>query len=269
MRIYIPSRGRADLKKQSTFMALPKVLQKETLLVVPADEFEAYAALGLPTISPPNKATGIGPTRQWIVKTHHEHRSDPRLCMLDDDLAFGRRRPDSPAHFREMTTSDFSELFYAIGKQLLRYAHVTVCPREGGNRLAGTTALEENMRPLRVLAYNADVLVGEDIRFDDVALMEDFHVALSLMRKGYANALLTAWCQGQRQSNEAGGCSTYRTLKTQAVAARELTKLHAPHVRLVTKTTKHAWGGGERLDVVVAWKKAYAEGVARYGKRKL
>ena len=268
MRIYIPSRGRADLKKQSTYMALPASLKRETLLVVPAQEHAAYASLGLPAISPNTSVTGIGPTREWIVKMHSAYRTDPRFCMLDDDLAFGRRRIDSPAHFREMGPNDFRTLFLNIEKQLTRYAHVTVCAREGGNRLADSATVEENMRPLRVLAYDADVLIREDVHFDEVELMEDFHAALSLMRKGYANALLTAWCQGQRQSNEAGGCSTYRTLKTQARAARELARIHAPHVRLTTKTTKHAWGGGERVDVVVSWKKAYAEGVARYGARR-
>ena len=54
-----------------------------------------------------------------------------------------------------------------------------------------------------------------------------------------------------------GGCSTYRTMELQGAAAEKLAAKHHPFVKVVIKKTKTAWGGAERKDVIVQWKKAY------------
>ena len=71
------------------------------------------------------------------------------------------------------------------------------------------------------------------------------------------NVCLNEWVHNQGGSGSAGGCSTYRTPEIQAEAAHKLHEHHRPFVKVVKKTTKTAWGGGERTDVIVQWKKAY------------
>jgi hypothetical protein len=109
------------------------------------------------------------------------------------------------------------------------------------------------------------VLKKEGVRFDRLPVMEDFDVALQLLRKGYPSLTLNNWVQDQSTSNAPGGCSTYRSLEVQAKGAKGLARLHPNVVKLVEKTTKGAWGGGTRTDVQVAWKKAYEEGKRNVG----
>ena len=112
-------------------------------------------------------------------------------------------------------------------------------------------------RLLRMLAYHVPTYKALKVKFDRIQFMEDFDVTLQLLRAGKPNRLLHAWCHDQVTSNAPGGCSTYRTLAKQGVAAHSLKKLHPEFVRVVEKTTKTAWGGATRTDVQIAWKKAY------------
>ena len=77
----------------------------------------------------------------------------------------------------------------------------------------------------------------------------------------YKNCVLAKYIHSQGPSNADGGCSTYRTQKVQTEGALRLNELHPPFVRVVTKMTKAAWGGGKRTDVVVSWKRAYEESI--------
>jgi hypothetical protein len=112
-------------------------------------------------------------------------------------------------------------------------------------------------------ALRADTLLKENIRFDDIPVMEDFHVALSLLRKGYPNAIVQNWCWSQSKSNAKGGCSEFRSSEVQTQAAIRLSELHAPFVTVVEKESK-SWAGdlATRTDVRVAWKKALESGLA-------
>jgi hypothetical protein len=40
-------------------------------------------------------------------------------------------------------------------------------------------------------------------------------------------------------------------------SAKGLAELHPGFVKVVRKETKGAWGGGERVDVQIQWKKAW------------
>ena len=143
------------------------------------------------------------------------------------------------------------------------YAHGAVAPREGGNRV--TDDILYNVRCLRALFYRTDVLKVYDIRFTDMEVMEDFHVALSLLRQGFKSVTINHMVQNQNGSNLPGGCSDYRSMEMQERAAHTLKERHPDFVTVVQKETKTAWGGGMRTDVRVAWKKAYAasRGAAR------
>jgi hypothetical protein len=83
-------------------------------------------------------------------------------------------------------------------------------------------------------------------------------MTLQLLRAGYPNAVITEFVHNQAGSNTEGGCSAYRDAKMMESSARKLAKLHPGFVKVVTKETKTSWGGGERVDVQIAWKKALA-----------
>jgi hypothetical protein len=179
--------------------------------------------------------------------------------MLDDDLVFFRRRDDEDTKFCDITPAALKQVFAAIEDNLNDYAHVGVSGREGANRK--TENFIENTRMMRVLAYDLDVIKGQDIRFDRCQYMLDFDVTLQLLRLGKPNLLINWAVQNQAGSNADGGCAaTGRTLESQEADAVTLRDLHPDFVTLVQKETK-TWKGMEsRTDVRIQWKKAYDYG---------
>ena len=174
--------------------------------------------------------------------------------MLDDDCVFATRREDDPTKFRDASDQEIEALFVNIYELLEQYAAVGVSTREGGNR--DTAPYAVNTRILRILAYRTDILRKEDIRFDRIPVMEDFHVGLSLLTKGYENYKFNHMVHNQGGSNTAGGCSVYRTLEVQRTASYILAGKFPDFVSVVEKETKTAWGGQVRTDVRIQWKKA-------------
>lgn len=260
MLIAIPSRGRAN--KQTTFQSLLPSIRNSTFICVPFDEQSAYEHIGAELLVTPPEIKGIGPTRQWLLDYAHAQKED-KILMLDDDLVFAIRRHDDPTKFNTCTDQDIEALFADIEFQLDSYPHVSVGAREGGNRR--TEKYCDNTRTLRALSYRVDALREYNIRFDTAEFMEDFTVSLELLTRGQTIRSINWMVQNQNGSNLAGGCSIYRTMERQAEAALALKKRFPNFVNVVTKVTKTAWGGQERTDVIIAWKKAYAYGLARRG----
>lgn len=245
LKIYIPTLGRVG--KQHTYTHLPKKWKVRATLVVPKAEAKAHG--DIPVIVCP--VSGIGKVRQWILQ---QHEGD-KLAMLDDDIRFDVRRTDELTKFKPATESDIDAMFKELERVLGKYAHAGVTAREGGNR--HIVEYMESTRMLRLLAYNVDKFKKLGVKYDRLPVMEDFDVTLQLLRKGHPNIVLNAWVQGQGMSGAAGGCSTYRTMEVQKQGAEGLKKLHPEFVKIVEKTTKGAWGGATRTDVIISWKKAY------------
>lgn len=256
-KIYIHTYGRHD--RQVTWDRLPPAVRKDTVLVVQHRERKLYDAYPIKVL--PKNIETLSPTRHHILHKLHDVDNDgPGLVMMDDDLRFCVRREDDPTKFRSATGKDVEAMFKAVFK-LLRsgVAHAGVLAREGGNRI--TEESVHATRMMRLLGYNAAIVRPLGVRFDRLPFQQDFDMTLQLLRKGYGNVVLAGWAHDQGSSNAEGGCATYRTLDKLAENARKLAELHAPFVKVVEKQTKGAWGGATRLDVVVAWKKAYAEGL--------
>lgn len=245
MKIFVVTYGRVD--KQVTWRNLPPSIQARATLLV--DNTEAAAHGDIPVTVLPEGLRGIGAVRQWAVDNAEE-----KVLMMDDDLRFYVRREDDLSKLIKATPESLEAMFAMIEAHLDFSPLVGVASREGANR--NTESIVKNTRVLRLLAYRADVLRDNDIRFDRVPVMEDFDVALQLLRAGHENITLNSWAHNQEGSGLEGGCSTYRTMEVQAAAAHQLAQLHPGIVKVVTKTTKGAWGGGERTDVVVSWKRA-------------
>ena len=250
MKLYIPSSGRAA--EQYTLRQLSPEWRKKTFVVVPEaeiDNYHLYIPKDIGLLGCPHK--GIGPTRQFIVAAAYPDK----VVMMDDDLRFFRRRLDDRTKFEDAYENDLDNMLSAIEHHLKDYPLVGVCASEGGNRYPDQ--FYYNGRLLRVLAYDTIVLATQDIDFRTLPVMEDFYVALSLLTRGYENLMLSDWCHNQRGSNERGGCSQYRTMKMQRDAALMLKQYFPKFVTVVKKKTKTAWGGEERTDVRIQWKRAY------------
>jgi hypothetical protein len=174
--------------------------------------------------------------------------------MLDDDLSFFVRRADRPQLLLRARAGDIKRALKAMEDTLKSHAHAAFAVREGANRT--TDAVIHNIRCLRALGYNASILKDEKVRFDRLPVMEDFDVALQLLRKGYSSVTLNHFLQDQGASNAPGGCSIYRSMEVQAQGAEGLARLHPEFVTVVDKEAKGGGPWATRKDVRIQWKKA-------------
>lgn len=268
MRIFITSRGRWS--KQVTLRALPEEVLRETSLVVPYAEYRNYRQSSqvpshVPVHIRPESVTNLSQCRQFILD---EFVEDEPFVLLDDDVRFYTRTDELVAEpgkepwyrLKNATADDVWEMFGWLEVATQVHGHAAISFRTG-NR--GTTA---PVRPLggrqyMLLAYDAKVLKKLGARFDRLPLMSDFDMTLQLLRAGYRNPMNFQFAIGQEGSNKAGGCSVYRTQELMSRAATGLHSLHPEFVKVVDKTTKSGWfakeGENTRLDVMVAWRRAY------------
>ena len=253
MHILIPTYGRAKEASQTSLFFIAS-LGLTPHLVVQERERHLYDWAGYPIIVLPDEIRTIAPTRDWLVQNIPSNK----IVMVDDDLAFFKRSDEDRTKFIKGAAQDFIDMFKSINSALDLYAHVGIASREGGNR--NTESIIKNTRIMRVLAYRTDTMKTEGITFAPREVMEDFHVSLQFLRKGYETVILNDWCHNQAGSGAAGGCSHFRTPEVQARNAELLASLHPDYVTVVDKETKGAWGGGIRKDVRVQWKKAYENG---------
>lgn len=250
MDIYIPSLGRAD-QSAHTIERLMIAGVDHAKLVVGPDDYQPYIdRFGKSSVMKLHpKIKGIGKVRQHLIDI-----TDGPVLMLDDDLGFFVRRDDDPKLLTKAEPKHVRKAIKDMEKALKKHAHASFAVREGANR--NTDPHIYNVRCLRALGYNADVLKDHGIRFDRLPVMEDFDVALQLLRKGYHSVTLNHFLQDQAGSNAAGGCSTYRSAEVQARGAEGLAELHPEFVTVVEKDAKGGGMWATRKDVRVQWKKA-------------
>lgn len=260
MRIFIPTLNRGP-ERQYTLRELgPKLIKKyNATLVCPPSEVKLLQ--GNPNILGAQvrgcSAKGIASTRQSIL----ECSDDPHVLMLDDDLSSWSWREefeDGRLTYKKATEAQRAAGLAEVAKLIKRYGHGSI-----GHRLFANarSALDFNTRQLRALAYDRDLLKREKVKFR-VPVMEDFDVQLQLLKRGHECFQYNQLVQEQRGSNEAGGCSTYRTEEVQRKAAEQLAKLHPDCVTVVVKEQKgngSMWG--TRTDVKVNWRRAIRAGM--------
>jgi hypothetical protein len=257
VQIYIPTRDRVNA--QFTWNNLTPELQRHTTLVCPPEEVSSHREQSRNAVERP--ALPLAGVRQWIVDELAVQ--GPPVIMLDDDLAFFVRR-DQSAHNLRPAGTDVETIFHRLNHLVAdgSYVHAGLSPRQGNNWAYPSQVLTiERMNAVHCVLPEA--LRHYGIRYDDVDMMEDYHVVLSLFEQGEKNCVITdaAWdqCKG---SGAPGGFSHYRTAETQAAAAEKLAELHPKTVKVVEKTPKTGSGGftGTRKDVRVQWKQAYLRG---------
>ena len=259
MKLFIPTYKRTET--QRTWDNLPTFAKEMTALVCPKSEAAVHRARGRTVFAAPDTVKGIAATRQWIV----ENAGCDQVMMADDDQNFSCRE-EGTYKLRPMEEDDFRAMFDEVRSQLQTFNAVGISAQAGNNRTFPKTILSPG-RMYNMYAFNRAALTENNIRFDKMKVMEDFHVTLSMLRLGMPNAILQNWCWSQPASNADGGCSEYRTAKLQEANAFRLAELHHPFVKIVRKKSD-SWGNGlsTRTDVRVYWKRALEAGLRRAGK---
>lgn len=242
MKIFIPTRGRVD--RQLTWHALPAKLRANTWIVCPREEAAALHEYTSNVLIEPKAITGIAEKRAWMMKTC----DTDKLVMLDDDLNFYARGPEGLLK-KYGTDKVVCEAFAWLEKILDKYAHASISPRLGNNRVEGDFATTTRM--MHLLAYHVPTALA-NVKFNRVMFREDFDYTLQLLRKGYDNIVRYDVCVSPSPHDAKGGCSIYRTVENSNLEAEKLAALHPGLVRVVEKSYK----GIPRKEVIVQWKKA-------------
>lgn len=251
MVVVIPTMGRVN--KQDTLNSLRGMSVCDVMLACPVSEHAEHVRQGRLALAVPDDVKGIAATRQWIM--WWAVGKFDTVCMMDDDLTFAVRRVDNPTLFRDASVDDINAMLWDLNRQMQKHVHGSISMREGANR--DINKYRRCSRVARVIAYDVEKFFQLGCDFRHSTVMDDFEVTLQLLTKGYPNIILNNYVQNQRGSGTEGGASLYRTLDVHAAAARTLAARWPAFVKTVEKTTKTAWGGATRTDVVVQWKKAY------------
>jgi len=273
LTLIIPTHGRVG--KQITLAALPVKLQSEVILVASLAEEARTLATLYPknTVMTARGTSSIAAKRHWIM----QNVKGRMLFMMDDDIAFFERCPvvnrewdeDRKAYGVAKTApagtslmkrlypqdSRLLSLFQDLDKRVATHqpAMLGIAHRRHSDKKRESWELNARM----MYAFGVDPVVykKEKIRFDDVGLREDFHVVLSMLRRGHeCHNYLELLNNEYGTFGAAGGCSNERSMDYSNAQCFALQKLHPQFVKVVDRQYSTT---ASRKEVVVAWKKAF------------
>jgi hypothetical protein len=287
MFLFVPTRGRTTIAQQETLASLPDFWRKRTTIVCPSNEVDWFIKnyRGIRAVwKQPNDKMTIAAKRAWIFQRTAKEKMQ-KIMMLDDDLRFGIRletpkqfkgygvRPydawkeyrakHSDAHKLILTDKGndlrAEKIFYAIERMLSTYAHGGIAPRLMNQEYGHEFCV--NGRVNYALAYHVPTVM-EHCELGRINTREDFDYTLQLMRAGFPNAVY-CWgiCEQYKLYGAPGGTTGQRTVENSNADAKKLAKLHPGIVKVVEKDYK---GAGKRLEVVVSWANAIAEGKCEF-----
>jgi hypothetical protein len=253
MQIIIPTRGRTE--QQLTLSFLPPELRKRTTIVCPKHEAVRLSRLydDVEIVIQPNSDWKITQKREWIVREWFRCGYD-KIIMIDDDLRFATRISVDDWRLREIKGDELIPKFALIEEKLgPDFPHVGFGQRLGNHLLPA--GWKSPARMIVALAYYLPIVTRE-CRFDLVEVREDMCVTLQLLLKGYPNAIWTETVVDWRY-NAPGGMSGERTVERSNAEARKLAALFPGYVSVVQRDYK---ASVPRLEVIVQWQKALADG---------
>lgn len=247
MRYIITSLSR--VRDQRTLLALPDSISDQVEIWVQDQEQELYDLYWEGVHVLPPHITRLGPTREFLIR----HYWGEKIVLMDDDLHWLWREDVTRWQLTVPPPWAIELMFTEIEAALDTYAHVGISGREGNNR---EMAYSVNCtRYMRVLCYNT-ALWPDGIMADRLDGMSDFDTNLQLLRAGLPSLVFYRWAQGQRSTQAAGGCATYRTHDTHAAEVLAMLELHSGLVTPVQKRNRSGGEFGVRDEVQVAWKQA-------------
>jgi hypothetical protein len=225
LQIAIPSRSRAHLQK--TIYNLSQRLWPIVTIVVPVEQHSDYRRKIPEEISVlPSETFGIGPTRQFILKT----RTTGKLIMLDDDLTFYRRN-DSGNKFYIIAGDNTEQMITDIVDFLDRYPMVGVADKFMSH--TQPRGYKECSRFNDMHGYNRDLLPVPWPEFRVLAEEDhDFH--LQLLTRGYKTAVITEYSKTNK-AQSAGGCSDWRNTETMLKVQQQMLEYWPGIVSLTPK----------------------------------
>jgi hypothetical protein len=246
--------------KQKAIFQIPASLHEHVYMFTREDRVEElrnYVPSTVRIIGNPMDIDGIADIRQRCI----EQVPKGKVWVIDDLCTFGWR-DENLKQFNDMDEQKWLEMYGTVDKMLDEYMQVGFSARGGNNHV--TEDFKEVGRAYATYGLRTDWMQRESIRFDgmyklnkDVKLYEDYWITLSMLTKGFKNAIIYKYFFNYTHNN-VGGNSTFRTLELQEQAAYELQK-HFP--QFVTVETKEGtWGkmGMEnRKEVRIQWQKAY------------
>lgn len=248
--------------KQRAVHQIPKALHENVYVFTREDRvshLRPHIPDSIRIIANPGDIDGIADIRQRCID--HPDVGKGKVWFIDDLCTFGWR-DSNLKQFNDMSEEKFLDMYHTLDKMLDDYMQVGFSARGGNNHVSED--IKEVGRAYTTYGLRTDWMEREDIRFDgmyklnrNVKLYEDYWITLSMLTKGFKNAIIYNYFFNYVHNNT-GGNSTFRTLELQEQAAHELHK-HFP--QFVTVETKEGtWGkmGMEnRKEVRIQWQKAY------------
>lgn len=275
LQLVIPTHARPY--RQTTLMQLPAKLRRNCLVVTSTtnDADTIASVYEHKNIAIAKDTTCIAEKRHWIMK----NVKAKYIFMMDDDMTFFQRCPPQQRkygkngwemahtptlnHFLNgAVEKDFATAFAAITTKFRSgHAAVGLSSRMGNNRMVETWAI--NTRLMHAFGINSAVYHRLKLNFGEVKCREDFNIALRLLRAGYFNGVYFDLCCSPGSYDAAGGASTERTLEQSNAQAHYLATLHPKFVKVVERKYKTSL---QRMEVIIAWKKAAQAGQVSLGK---
>lgn len=264
MKIIIPTLGRVN--NQVTYNSLPDKWKKEVNFVVQAHEYEEMKSIyGDQVLVLPEKIQKIAPTREWIQE---QFRND-RYWVFDDDLEFKIRNYNAdgkPTWVQvDMTDEEFDEMIqHAHDFMDKGYGHGGAAP------IWYPPTAKEDLYPFRTNFRQCTNCFFDGptlpiIEWDRCQATEDFDAILQLLTKGIPNVVFMKYIVKCSETNSDGGCSAWRTVEYHNESQKKFQALWPQYVDLKEKTvTSGPWKGKTKLNVNVAWKRAYNDGVKNH-----
>lgn len=268
IQLVIPTHGRPA--KQVTLMQVPESMRDKVLVVTSthADAQQIVDNYDHVNIVVAKGVKSIAEKRHWIMN----NVKAKFIFMMDDDMTFFARcdlkhraygdgwklRKTAPAGvylLNKATDGDWNKFVADLHR--MPAVAVGMSSRMGNDRQEAMWAA--NTRLMHAFGVNVATYKKLKLSFAEVKVREDMNVALRLLRAGYSNTVYFDMCCSPGSYNAPGGASTERTLEQ---SNKEAVHLAALHPGLVKVVQKHYATSLPRKEVVVQWKRAYAEGVA-------
>lgn len=264
MPLYIPTLGR--VAKQKTYRLLPDTWKSRVTFVVHAREADAFLKtwqFGEDRIVVVDKV-GAPHARKTAIDDA-ARRGFHKIFMLDDDLRFCYRPDDWQYKIKDycgdMTPEVLDKALCTMELCLNHYVHCGFGAR-AGNQAKPQLHVDFNGRLMRSFGVRVDVLKEKGIDIAKYPYWEDFHVVLSLLRRGYPNYVSLDYTT-DGYTNTEGGCSLYRDEPTLRATRIDFLAEHGKFAKKNDKPAK-TWGQGfanaeTAPDMIIQWKKAFEE----------
>jgi len=255
MILFIMTRGRVG--RQHTLKWIPESWLSRTFLVCPEAEIEHHGHQCL--IQPPH-VTNYSQKFQWLLDY-----PDEKVVIMDDDLFFSKNLANGKLSTYKERSEELSGLWEQMEALLDETALVGVPPRQMGH--LAKLPFVVNSKVICIQGVNTELVKrafgGKMPKVDFFPIMSDQIFAMTLLKNGIGNKLITTFCQDHGPSQAPGGCD-YRTIAMQEEAVRYIGEHFGPFARVVTKKPKTAkWLGDTRLDLTVQWKQMHMDGSMR------